>query len=88
VEMVLLDCSFLIMLLLRRFFFEIQSRWLVLAWKSASISSLSRTCSSYPKNCTMHHKEYSMLKLINDVLSSAWDTWVPDDILEKSIRMK
>jgi hypothetical protein len=99
VEMVLLDCSFLIMFLLKRCFPDLRSRntdrIFNKPWMRQEIRfDLCLLENQLPffivedlfnlSKILHHRKEYSMIKLTHDLLSCAWDSWVPKDILKKN----
>jgi hypothetical protein len=98
VEMVLLDCSFLIMFLLKRWFSDIRGsntdRIFNKPWMGQEIRfDLLLLENQLPffivedlfklSKILHHRKEYSMIKLTHDLLLSSWDSWVPEDILQK-----
>jgi hypothetical protein len=98
VEMVLLDCSFLIMFFLKAFSPGIQSRYIDRIfnkpWMLDEISiDLCLLENQLPffivedlfnlSKIQHHCEEYSMIKLTYAFLLAAWQSWVSEEILEK-----
>uniref|UniRef100_A0A6N2M336 Uncharacterized protein n=1 Tax=Salix viminalis TaxID=40686 RepID=A0A6N2M336_SALVM len=99
VEMVLLDCSFLIMFLLKRYSADIQScnidRIFNKPWMRREIRyDLCLLENQLPffivedlfnlSKILHRREEYSLTELARHFLSSTWDSWVPEDILEQA----
>ena len=97
VEMVLLDCSFLIMFLLKRCFPEFRNRNTDRIFKKPWMREDIRfdLCllenqlpffiveDLFKLSKILDHREgYSMIKFTHDLLSSAWGSWVPNDNLK------
>jgi hypothetical protein len=98
VEMVLLDCSFLIMFLLKRCFPDLRSRntdrIFNKPWMKEDIRfDLCLLENQLPffivedlfklSKIQDRHEEYSMIKVTHDLLSCAWGSWAPKDILNE-----
>jgi hypothetical protein len=99
VEMVLLDCSFLIMFLLKRCFPNLRSRntdrIFNKPWMNEDIIrfDLCLLENQLPffivedlfklSKIQDRHEEYSMIEVSHDLLSCAWGIWAPNDILKE-----
>uniref|UniRef100_A0A6N2K656 Uncharacterized protein n=1 Tax=Salix viminalis TaxID=40686 RepID=A0A6N2K656_SALVM len=99
VEMVLLDCSFLIMFLLKRYFSDIRSRsidhifnkpWMIEEIRY-DLCLLENQLpffiveDLFNLSKILHRREeYSLIELARYFLSATWGSWVPEDILEQA----
>jgi hypothetical protein len=99
VEMVLLDCSFLIMFLLKRCFPDLRSRntdrifkkpWMKEDIIRFDLCLLENQLPFFIvedlfklSKIQDRGEEYSMIKVTHDLLSCAWGSWAPKDILNE-----